>query len=104
VPAVWLDAIESTRPGGLVNLFGGCPPGTTIPLDTHLVHYSEITVKGVYHHRPQTFRRAVDLLADSRFAAERLLSAKRPIAQTTEALLSMIYKDTLKVVIAGRGA
>jgi L-iditol 2-dehydrogenase len=104
VPAVWLDAIESTRPGGLVNLFGGCPPGTTISLDTHLVHYSEITLKGVYHHRPQTFRRAVDLLADSRFAADRLLSAKRPIAQTTEALLSMIYRDTLKVVIAGRGA
>src|SRR5690606_1120167 len=51
-PGVWSDAIEALRPGGLVNLFGGCAPGTSIPLDTHLVHYSELTLKGVYHHRP----------------------------------------------------
>ncbi len=65
-PGVWSDAIELVRPGGLVNLFGGCAPGTSIPLDTHLVHYSELTLKGVYHHRPETFRRAIELLADPR--------------------------------------
>ena len=57
VPQVWIDAMESVRPGGLVNLFGGCAPGTSVPLDTHRLHYSEITVKGVYHHRPATFAR-----------------------------------------------
>ena len=71
-PGVWSDAIESVRPGGLVNLFGGCAPGTSIPLDTHLVHYSELTLKGVYHHRPDTFRRAIALLADPAFKADLL--------------------------------
>jgi L-iditol 2-dehydrogenase len=100
-PAVWLDAIASVRPGGLVNLFGGCAPGTSIPLDTHLVHYSEITVKGVYHHRPDTFRRAVALLADPRFNADALLSGRRPIAGVVDALQSMIRKESLKLVIGG---
>jgi L-iditol 2-dehydrogenase len=49
VPAVWSDAFAAVRPGGLVNLFGGCAPGSTVALDTHLVHYSEITIKGAYH-------------------------------------------------------
>ena len=87
------------RPGGLVNLFGGCAPGTSIPLDTHLIHYSEITVKGVYHHRPGTFRRALELLADPGFKADLLLSGQRSIAETEDALRAMIAKDVLKVVI-----
>lgn len=98
-PGVWSDAVESVRPGGLVNLFGGCAPGTSIPLDTHLIHYSELTLKGVYHHRPDTFRRALALLADPAFKAELLLSGTQPISGVVEALWSMIRKESLKVVI-----
>ena len=99
VPGVWSDAIESVRPGGLVNLFGGCAPGTSIPLDTHLVHYSELTIKGVYHHRPDTFRRAIALLADPAFKADRLITGTRPISGVVDALKSMMRKEALKVVI-----
>jgi L-iditol 2-dehydrogenase len=101
-PGVWSDAIESVRPGGLVNLFGGCAPGTAITLDTHLVHYSELTIKGVYHHRPDTFRRALALLADPAFRADLLISGTRPIEGVVDALRSMIRKEALKVVISGR--
>ena len=99
VPGVWSDAIESVRPGGLVNLFGGCAPGTSIPLDTHLVHYSELTIKGVYHHRPDTFRRAIALLADPAFKADRLITGTQPITGVVDALKSMMRKEALKVVI-----
>jgi L-iditol 2-dehydrogenase len=103
-PGVWSDAIESVRPGGLVNLFGGCAPGTSIPLDTHLVHYSELTIKGVYHHRPDTFRRAVALLADPAFKADLLISGTRSIAGVVDALQSMMRKEALKVVIRNGAA
>ena len=102
VPEVWVDAINSLRPGGLVNLFGGCAPGTSIPLDTHAVHYSELTVKGVYHHRPDTIRRALDMLADPTFRADLLLTAEMPVEQTEAALRAMIAKEALKVVIRKR--
>ena len=101
VPEVWVDAIQTVRPGGLINLFGGCAPGTSIPLDTHLVHYSELTVKGVYHHRPNTVRRALELLSERSFQAELILSAEMPIERTEDALRAMIRKDVLKVVITG---
>ena len=99
VPKVWADAISTARPGGLVNLFGGCAPGTTVPLATHLLHYSELTVKGVYHHRPTTFARAVETLASRRFDAGVLLSTEPPLAELESALRTMMRKEALKVVI-----
>jgi L-iditol 2-dehydrogenase len=102
-PAAWADALDSVRAGGLVNLFGGCAPGTSVPLDTHRIHYGEITVKGVYHHRPDSFRRAIALLTQADFPAEVLLSDHQPIERVAEALQSMIDKRCLKVVVAGTG-
>ena len=98
-PEAWADAIAVVRPGGLVNLFGGCPPGTQVALDTHRVHYSEITIKGVYHHRPATFARALALLARRAIDPGVLLSAERPLEELEEALRSMMRKEALKVVI-----
>lgn len=98
-PAAWQDALASVRPGGLVQLFGGCPPGTNVPLDTHRLHYSEITVKSAYHHRPATFQRALDLLADGSLHPRALLSAERPLAELEDALRAMRRREALKVVI-----
>ena len=99
IAEVWSDAMHSVRPGGVVNLFGGCAPGTTVPLDTHQLHYSEISVKGVYHHRPQTFRAALALLNDPTFPAAQLLGAHMSIDNVEAALQSMMRKENLKVVI-----
>ncbi len=98
-PVAWEDALASARPGGTVLLFGGCRPGTTIPLDTHRLHYGEITVKGAYHHRPATFERALGLLASGVLHPEALLSSERPLEQLEGALRSMMRKEALKVVI-----
>lgn len=101
VPEVWADAMESVRPGGLVNLFGGCAPGTSVPLDTHHIHYSEITMKGVYHHTPKSIAAALNLLQKPSFNAELLLTNRSNIAGVEDALRSMIAKKNLKVVISG---
>jgi L-iditol 2-dehydrogenase len=100
VPEVWRDAILSARPGGTVNLFGGCPPGTSIPLDTAHLHYLELTVMGVYHHRPATVRAALDLLSEKAFDAGLLLAAEEyPIELVEQALRRMIRKEAIKVVV-----
>ncbi len=98
-PEVWSDAIASLRPGGLANLFGGCAPGTAIPLDTAQIHYGELTIKGAYHHRPGTILRALKLLARPDFKAGLMLTAEKPIEDVEEALRSMMRKEALKVVI-----
>ena len=91
--------MQALRPGGLALLFGGCAPGTSVEMDTHHVHYSEITVKGVYHHRPASVRRALDMLSDEAFESSHLLSGVRPIEEVEQALRAMMDKQALKLVI-----
>ena len=99
VPAVWQDAVACVRPGGVVNFFGGCPPGTRISLDTALIHYNELTVKGAYHHRPATVSQALDMLTRKTLDPRPLLSAEVPLEGLEKALRSMMAKEALKVVV-----
>ncbi|HVT04517.1 MAG TPA: alcohol dehydrogenase catalytic domain-containing protein [Thermoanaerobaculia bacterium] len=98
-PEAWKTAMKLVRPGGEVLLFGGCAPGTEVPLDTHWMHYSEITVRGAYHHRPSTFEYAIQLLADRTIEAEKIISASCSLDGVGGALRSMMEKKTLKVVV-----
>jgi L-iditol 2-dehydrogenase len=52
LPEVWEQTISMVRKGGIVNLFGGCKRGTKVSIDTSLIHYSQINIKGVFHHTP----------------------------------------------------
>jgi L-iditol 2-dehydrogenase len=61
-PETWDTAVRLVRKGGIVNLFGGCPSGTTVSLDTALMHYSSLTLLASFHHTPRSIRRALDLI------------------------------------------
>ncbi|MDB6110707.1 MAG: Alcohol dehydrogenase, zinc-binding protein [Pedosphaera sp.] len=61
-PETWEAAVQLVRKGGLVNFFGGCPSGTSISLDTTLIHYSNLTLRASFHHTPRTIRRALALI------------------------------------------
>ena len=72
-PEAWEQAIALARKAGTVSLFGGCPAGTRVSLDTHRVHYEELTLVGTFHHTPATFRRALQLIADGHMMADRFI-------------------------------
>ena len=58
-PEAWEAAVKLVRKGGSVNFFGGCPAGTSVSLDTGLLHYSNLTLRASFHHTPRTIRRAL---------------------------------------------
>jgi len=61
-PDTWEAAVRLVRKGGTVNFFGGCPSGTTVSLDTGIIHYSNLTLLASFHHTPRTVRRALDYI------------------------------------------
>ena len=61
-PETWAAAVRLVRKGGTVNFFGGCPSGTTVSLDTGLIHYSNLTLLASFHHTPRTIRRALEFI------------------------------------------
>jgi L-iditol 2-dehydrogenase len=75
-PEAWGTAISLVRKGGTVNLFGGCPAGTSITVDTARLHYDALTLLGTFHHTPATIREALRLLAAGAIPAGELIQER----------------------------
>jgi len=62
LPEIWEKNLYMVRRGGTVMEFGGCKGGTTITIDTGLLHYDQITVKGIFHTTPRLVEQAFYLI------------------------------------------
>jgi L-iditol 2-dehydrogenase len=99
VPAVWEQAIACARPGGTVNLFGGCPRDTTITVNTEQLHYHELTLKGVFHNTPKYVRAALSLIASGKIPFELLISETRQLKDLEQVFKDMKARKVIKVAI-----
>ncbi|MGD1871862.1 MAG: zinc-binding dehydrogenase [Mastigocoleus sp.] len=99
IPNVWETAISCARPGATVNLFGGCPRNTNINVSTELLHYSELTLKGVFHNTPYYVRDALSLIASGRIPFELLISEKQSLTNLQQVFQDMLYRKVVKVAM-----
>lgn len=98
-PAVWEMAIACARPGGTVNLFGGCPRDTHITVNTEQLHYSELTLKGVFHNTPHYVRQALQLLSGRTLPLHLLISDHQPLKQLEQVFHDMRDRKVVKVAM-----
>ena len=89
-PEAWEQAIALVRKAGTVSLFGGCPAETFVRLDTHRVHYDELTLVGAFHHTPDTFRQALALIACGDVPARAFLQQTAPLSALRAVLTSLL--------------
>jgi L-iditol 2-dehydrogenase len=99
VPSAWECAIACARPGATVNLFGGCPKGTTISVNTEQLHYNELTLKGVFHNTPMFVRSALDFIARGEAPLELLLSDHQPLQNLGQVFADMRDRQVIKVAM-----
>jgi L-iditol 2-dehydrogenase len=99
VPSVWEMAIACARPGATINLFGGCPRDTRISVDTEQLHYSELTLKGVFHNTPKYVRAALNLLASREIPFELLVSKEQPLSELGQVFEDMKQRQVIKVAM-----
>ncbi len=85
-PETWNAAVELVRPAGRVNLFGGCPTGTELRVDTTRFHYEEIRLCASFHHTPDTVQRALELVAAGDVPAYTLIREGRSLFDLPELL------------------
>lgn len=88
-PPVWEAAAHLARKGGTVNFFGGCPAGTTVSLDTQLLHYSSLTLRASFHHTPRGIRRALEFLEAGTICAADFVDGECPLTKLPELFRSM---------------
>jgi L-iditol 2-dehydrogenase len=102
-PQAWQWAIDMARKGGTVNLFGGCPSGTKVEIDTNRLHYSEITLKATFHHTPDTVRRAFKLIAEKKVQPTDYITGEAPLSKLQDILRHMLNRtgDIKTAIIPG---
>ena len=99
LPEVWEKTILMARKGGTVNLFGGPKEGTTFTATTGLVHYNQLTLKGVFHLTPNTVRIAFDLLSRGQIPEKEFISGTRPLDEVVDALERHARQEVVKYAI-----
>lgn len=95
----WELATTLVRPGGLVNFFGGCPTGSRVSLETRPLHYSELVLKGVFHHTPAYFAQAFELIQGKHINVEALITAYVPLASLLEVMELLVRKQGVKYAL-----
>ena len=99
LPEVWEMSVDMVRKGGIVNWFGGPKPGTTVTLDTKLVHYSQITLKGVFHTTPFHVERAFRLIEQGEFKGKDFIGKEYPLDDIVPAILAHKENKVIKNAI-----
>lgn len=89
-PEIWAAGTRLVRKGGTVNFFGGCPSGTTVALDTGLIHYSNLTLLASFHHTPRSIRRALEYIEAGVIHAEDFVSGECPLRELPGLFKSMV--------------
>ncbi len=99
LPELWEKTIKMARKGGLVNLFGGCAANTSIAIDTKLLHYSALTIKGVFSYKPGYAARALQMVERGDVDAKAFISGRVPLAKVEDALKRILGQDGIKYSI-----
>jgi L-iditol 2-dehydrogenase len=101
-PDAWRQAVESTLPGGVVVLVGGCPRGTELSLPTGPIHYDELELRGSFHHSPSEVDQALAALASGTVPWELLRGETISLEQLPAALASAAGGPARKWVVDPR--
>jgi L-iditol 2-dehydrogenase len=92
-PTTWEWALKMVRPGGAVNLFGGCPHGTEVRIDPSVLHYSEITIRPTFHHTPEYIRKALAAIASGQIRAADFVTREAGLEDLPQVFETMKDRD-----------
>ncbi len=92
-PQTWELAFQTMRRGGTVNCFGGCPSGSSVRLDTSLLHYSEISLHATFHHTPAYIRKALECISRGDIRATDLITGQEPLTRLPDLMRDMVNRN-----------
>jgi L-iditol 2-dehydrogenase len=93
-------ALELVGVNGRVMFFGGLPEGkSTVPLDTNLVHYKQITITGTSRQSLIQYRQTLALVASGRLVVKDLVTMITPLEDIRASFDQVMAGKGLKNVI-----
>jgi len=99
VNATQAQALHMVRKGGLVVFFGGVPKGSLTELDTNLIHYNNIWIKGHFGASYSQSKRAFQLAIAPNFPSDKFITHILPLDQINEGIQLTRSGEAIKVVL-----
>lgn len=100
LPETDAQAIRMVRKLGLVNMYAGTKPGSTITVDLGRIHYGGLTIKGTTHTNPYYVHKAWKLLTTGGVNLKDIVTSKMSIDEVPKAMeILTTTKDQLKIAI-----
>jgi len=98
-PQSHADALKMAKNRARINLFGGLPAGSTVTLDTNIIHYKELFVMGAHGSLPRHHQQALDLIAARRPDIRPYISHRFPLDNIKEAFAAAEGHQGMRVVV-----
>lgn len=100
VASTQTQAVEMTRRGGRIVLFGGLPKASpTVTLDANRIHYGEQVVLGAFSYHPSFHEEALRTLRRKVVDATQFVTHTRPLSKIAEAFQIAASGEALKVMV-----
>ncbi len=93
------QAIHMVRKGGLVVFHGGVPKGSLTELDTNLVHYNNIWIKGQFGASYEQSKAAFNLAISPIFPTEKFITHILPLDEINNGIQLTRSGEAIKVVL-----
>jgi L-iditol 2-dehydrogenase len=99
-PESQVTALQLAAINGRVMFFGGLPEGkSSVPLDTNLVHYRQITITGTTRQSLAQYRKTLALIGAGLVSLEGIISGTYPVEETRAAFDEVMRGRGLKQVV-----
>lgn len=99
LPQMWEKMFGLVRKGGYVHFFGGCASGSTVNLDTRRLHYDEVKIISSFHHTPQYFRRALELISNGEIEVDKLITKRMDMKYAKRAIEMHRDGEAIKILL-----
>lgn len=99
LPSMWEKMFSLVRKGGYVHFFGGCAQGSSVNLDTRRLHYDEVKIISSFHHTPEYFRKALDLIAHGEIEVEKLITKRMDMKYAKRAIEMHRDGEAIKILL-----
>ncbi|GHV03947.1 alcohol dehydrogenase [Spirochaetia bacterium] len=98
-PQSHIDALKMAKNRARINLFGGLPAGSSVTIDTNIIHYKELIVCGAHGSLPRHHQEAVNLIAAGRPDIRPYISHHFPLDKINEAFATAEGHTGMRVVV-----
>ena len=99
LPAMWEKMFNLVRKGGYVHFFGGCASGSSVNLDTRRLHYDEVKIISSFHHTPEYFRKALDLISNGEIEVDKLITKRMDMKYAKRAIEMHRDGEAIKILL-----